>query len=216
MNDYREQSVGHRLTVNWSNAVIQYSVKVFRYGFAFGAAVSCIALVYHGLPMGRAEWVRSILLVISGGMASAGFFALMLLIIKDIFFPYLQPYERIRALDTGQAPQAIKTMPLMSHDGVNSWKYGKHKLDPDKMLLLAQAILQGGETKISQRKLAEWGVVNGKDSKEAKQLKADIVFLDYGIDTGNGELTVTSSFLTYLAQLYPALTPPTPQNRGGF
>lgn len=211
MNQYTEQKVSQRLTVNWNNAIIQYSVKVFRYAFSFGAAVSSIALLYHGLPYGRPEWVRFVLLVLSGGLLSAGFFALGLLIVKDLFFPYMQPFETIRAIDPAQASSAMQAAPLMVQEAPNIWRYGKHKLEPDRLLALAQAILQGGETRISQNKLAEWGVVIGKTSQEAKQLKADLVYLGYGIEAGNNELSVTPSLVAYLQEKFPAMAPPTLQ-----
>lgn len=200
--------------MNWDLAVIQYSKKVVRYGFTFGASVAAIAILYQGLPNGRYEWLRAILLIISTGFLLAGLFGVIAVIVKDIFFPYLQPWETIRSLDPAQAPPSMQAAPLMAQEG-NQWRYGKHKLEPERLMTLAQAILQGGERRISQNKLAEWGVVNGKTSQEAKQLKADLIYLGYGIEAGNNELVVTTGFVAYLADLFPAMSPPTPQRNGG-
>lgn len=213
MNEYKEQTLLTRLNVNWNNAVIEYSAKLVKYGFTFGAALASLAILYVGLPTGGAEWLRAILLVITGGAIMAGFAGMVALVIKDLFFPYQQPYERIRSLDPAAAPSNMKPQPLMAQDG-NQWRYGKVKLEHQRLLLLATAVLQNGEDRISQRKLADWGVVNGKDSNEAKQLKADLIYLGYGIEAGNGELAVSDALRDYLSGLFPALTPPTPHRNG--
>lgn len=213
--EYKEVTIKERLTVNWSSVVIVYASKVVKYGWVFGASVSTLAIFTQGLPVTINDWIRVVVMIITGGGVIAGLLGVIAIIVKDFDFPYSQPSEHIRTLPSMAAPQNMQAQPLMMQEG-NTWRYGKVKLEPDRLLLLAQAILQGGETKISQRKLAEWGIVPGKDSQEAKQLKNDIMYLGYGTEAGNGELLVTRAFKHYLGDMFPALTPPTPTRITGF
>ncbi len=210
MNDYREMTVGEKLNVAWASAVITYSSKLVRYGFMLGASLGVLAVIWGGWPVGNQAWARSVALVLAAGGACSGLFGVLAVILKDIAFPYRQPYERLRTVPIGAAPTNMQAQALRADIG-NVTRFGKIKLEPDRLAILAQAVLQGGERKISQRRLAEWGVVTGKDSAEAKQLKADILFLGYGNEAGNGELSITPAFERYLSAMFPALATPPPQ-----
>lgn len=206
--NYNETRVGERLNVGWTAAVITYAAKVAAYGWMFGASVATLAVLSVALPGSGSAWLRALLMIVTGGGVFAGLFGGAAIIVKDYIYPYTQPYEHIRTLPTMAAPEEMKPRPLMRVDG-STFRYGKLKLEPAQLLALAQAIVANGESTISQRKLAEWGIVPSKDSDQAKQLKADIEYLEYGTASGNGLLQVTAAFRDYLAGLFPAI-PPTP------
>ena len=204
--DYSEVRIGERLNVNWHAAVITYTAKVFLYGWIFGASVAMLSVLVAGLPKDSMGWLRAGLMTLTGGGIVGGFLGAVLVILKDFVFPYTQPYERTRTVPIMAAPESMKPKPMMRVDG-SVYKYGKVKLEPFQMLALAQAVLASGETMISQRKLAEWGVVTTKESAEAKQLKIDLEHLGYGLPSGNDQLVVAPILREYLAQMFPALTP---------
>lgn len=205
-NGYMEQRTGRKLTVNWEAAVVVYARKVAMYGYMLGIGLAATATFYAKFPETGKAWLYTIIIIFSCGLTSAGFFGVLAIIIKDLYFPYKQPYEKTRSLPLMGAPDELKPQPLMRQMG-NTIKYGKLKLSPERLLALARAILVNGEDKISQRKLAEWNVVSTKESAEAKQLKADIERLGYARPSGNGQLLVKSVLRDYLAGKFPTLSP---------
>lgn len=214
MNDdaYLETRLGKKLTVNWESTVIRYASRVAMYGFMLGSAAGAISVVLWMYPTGSHGLVKAVVIVVGGGFLFAGFFGVIAVIVKDSIFPYEEPYERLRSLPRMAAPSDMKPRPLMRSHG-NTMLYGKELLEPSQMLSLAQAIASG-EDYISLRKLAEWGVMTNKDTTGARQLKADIERLGYGIQAGNDRLKVTPAFRDYLQDIFPAL-PPYPKHNGG-
>jgi hypothetical protein len=214
MNDgYLEQRNGRKLTVNWQAAVVLYAKKVAWYGFIAGIGLAAISSFYTHYPESGRDWMFTAVVIVSSGMIAAGIFGGVAIIIKDGQFPYEQPYERIKSMPMMAAPSSLKPRPLMRQVG-SQIRYGKVKLEPERLLALAHAVLVSGETRISQRKLAEWNVVSTKESQDAQMLKADLEMLGYAVAAGNGQLQVTDALVNYLAGIFPALSPhPTGNNR---
>ena len=208
---YLETRIGKKLTVDWKSTVITYASKVAMYGFMLGSAAGAIAVVLWMYPTDSQGMVKAFVIVVGGGFLFAGMFGVVAVIVKDSIFPYEEPYERLRSLPKMAAPPDMKPRPLMRSQGTTIL-YGKELLDPSQILSLAQAITSG-EDYVSLRKLAEWGVINSKDAAGARQLKADIERLGYGIQAGNDRLKVTPAFRDYLHSIFPAL-PPYPQQNG--
>jgi hypothetical protein len=207
IDQYKDTRTGQHLNVIWRDAVITYAAKVARYGFTFGASITTLGVVVMLWPLAdRAETIRALIIIACGGGLFAGMFGGLAVIVKDAQFPYLRNYEVARSLPVGAAVTELKPWSLHRVQG-NTTLYGKQKMETANWLALAQAIIVSGETTISQRKLAEWGVITSKESSEGKQIKADLLTLGYAIPAGNDTLRVTPLLAEYLAGRFPALAP---------
>jgi hypothetical protein len=205
-NEYREQRISKRLTVDWGSAVIRYASKIATYGFMTGVGVGLLATIGANYPQNGQEWVQAGVMTLASGLILSGAFAGASVVFKDALFPYTRPSETIRSIPAMGAPGNMKPQPLMNRDG-HRYVYGKVKLSPEGYLSLAEAVLVRGENMISLRKLAEWRVIASRDSAEAKQLKQDFIRTRLGIDAGNGMLHVTDDLREFLIGMFPALTP---------
>jgi len=202
---YIETKVGSRLTVDWKGAVIEYASKIAKYGFMVGVGLGLMATIGNRYPLNYQEWVQAGVTVLAGGLVLSGFFAGVAILVKDAQFPYERPTETFRSLPMMGAPGNMKAAPLM---GVvnGAYKYGKLSLEPAQQLALCNAIVRNGESTISQRKLAEWGVVPTKESQAAKQLKADFLWTELGRDAGNDTIEPTSAFYEWARGKFPQLS----------
>jgi hypothetical protein len=206
-NEYRETRSDQRLNVTWESAVITYATKVARYGALCGASLSTLFVLVILWPLAGPELAQAIGIILTGGGLFAGLFGGLAIVIKDKSFPYIKDGQIVRELPAAAAPASLRAWKLERSDGPNQWRYGKQSLSPAQWLALAQAIIVAGENLISQRKLAEWGVITSKESSEGKQLKADLLFLGYAIPAGNDTIRVTPPLRQYLAGKFPALSP---------
>lgn len=202
---YIETKVSSRLTVDWKGAVIEYAAKIAKYGFMVGVGLGLMATIGYKYPINRAEWVQAFTLIIASGLIFSGFFAGVAILVKDAQFPYERPSETFRSLPSMGAPGNMKSEPLMGIVG-GAIRYGKLSLEPAKQLALANAIVRNGEDSISQRKLAEWGVVATKESAAAKQLKADLLWTELGRDKGNDTIEPTTAFYEWARGKFPQLS----------
>lgn len=203
---YTENRVSRRMTVDWKAAVILYSEKIFKYGFYVGVAGGLAVTVGNDFPLNYQEWVKAAVITFACGLGIGGVFAAIAVFVKDAMFPYSVPTDTFRALPSMGAPGNLKPQALMGIvDG--TIKFGKLKLEPKQQLAIANAIIRNGETSISQRKLAEWGVVPTKESQQAQQLKADFITTGLGEDGGNNTVVPTSAFYAWAYGIFPQLSP---------
>jgi hypothetical protein len=203
---YIETKIGSRLTVDWKGAVIEYAAKIAKYGFMVGIGLGLMATIGNRYPLNYQEWIQAGVTILAGGLVLSGFFAGVAILVKDAAFPYERPTETFRSLPTMAAPGNMKAEPLMGI--VNgAYRYGKLSLEASQQLAMANAIIRNGENAISQRKLAEWGVVPTKESQAAKQLKADFLWTGLGVDKGNDTIEPTAAFYEWARGKFPQLSP---------
>lgn len=205
-NGYIENRVSKRMTIDWKAAVIEYASKIFKYSFFVGISIGLVTTIGMYYPTSRQEWVQAFVLIIACGLGVGGAFAALSVLVKDALYPYDVPTDVYKSLPSMAAPGNMKKQALMGIvDG--AFKYGKYQMEPGQQLALANAIIRKGETSISQRKLAEWGVVATKDSQEAKQLKVDFVWTGLGEDAGNDTIKPTAAFYAWAQGIFPDLSP---------
>lgn len=213
---YVENTKREQRAVGWKDAVPVYAGLVFKYGFLFGAGLWALAWLmprngYPNMPQSLSVLVWLVISSIMAGLAGAGFGGLLSVIIKDILYPYTRPLETVKALPRMAAPPDAKPRPLSRQMGDGRYLYGMQKLEPERWLALATALLRNGERQISRRKLADWGVVDDRLGPAAKQLIVDLNTLQYVRGVGNDLYEASEELLDFVADMFPALraAPPT-------
>lgn len=212
-DSYTETRKSSLRAVGWRDAVPNYAGLVFRYGFVFGFGLWSLAWLFprHGQPnlpgsFGEAVWL--VLTAVMAGMAGAGFGGLLAVILKDLVYPYVLPLETTKALPRMAAPTDAKPRPFSRVMPDGRILYGKEKLEPERWHSLAAAIVQRGERQISRRKLADWGVVDDRLGVAAKQIVTDLNNLKLVNGRGNDLYEATEELVSYLSDMFPAMTPP--------
>ncbi|MBK8990141.1 MAG: hypothetical protein IPM39_29440 [Chloroflexi bacterium] len=209
---YLENRLSERMQVSWRSAVPEYTAMVFRYSFLFGAGMW--ALIYL-MPSGAGGiqfygwrvWLWLVISSIMAGLVAAGFAASLATVVKDWFYPYSTPYSTTRSLPRTAAPADAKPRSLARVMENGSIFYGMEKLEPERWLALARALVERGERQISRRKLAEWGVVDDRLGPVAKQFIVDLNTLKYVQGRGNDLYEASEDLVNYVADMFPAMRP---------
>lgn len=209
MNDgYVESRSAERMQVSWKSAVPEYSGMVFKYSFMFG--FSLWALTYLTISSGPdfygwRSWLWLFITSVMCGLAVGGFVALILTIIKDMFYPYQTPLSTTRSLPRTAAPADARPRALARRVENGTYLYGMEKLEPERWLAFAKALIERGERQISRRKLEEWGVVDNRLSPTAKQFVVDLNTLKYVQGRGNDLYEATDELVNFVADMFPAM-----------
>lgn len=211
MNDRQEGYVETRdrekMLVSWDAGVILYARKMMWYAFLFGFALWTLTSLTRdqALPDGAAAWAWLLITGVMGGLVVGSLFAGVALVIKDLFYPYRQPSQTVRQLPRMAAPPDAKPRPLSRIMDNGAIYYGMEKLEPERWLALARALVERGERQISRRKLQEWGVVDDRLGPVAKQLIVDLNTLHYVEGRGNDLYEATEALVNHVADMFPAL-----------
>lgn len=207
---YVENRKSERRSVGWKDAVPTYAGLVFKYGFLFGFGLWALTwlLPKGGQPnlpqsLGAVVWLA--ISSVMAGFVGAGFAGLVAVIIKDIFYPYVQPSDTTKALPRMAAPPDAKPRPLSRQMGDGRYLYGMQKLEPERWLAFATAVISNGERQISRRKLADWGVVDDRLGPAAKQIVVDLNTLQYVRGVGNDLYEATEELVSFLADMFPGM-----------
>lgn len=214
LNGYTEKRDSERRVVGWDAAVPKFAAAVALYGFLMMSGIWSLSWMVKQFDLIFS--VRGFLWLVStsavAGMAGAGMGGLFAIVVKDLVYKRMYRVESstVRALPRMAAPTDAKPRALGRVMPNGSIRFGKEKMEVEQWLALATAIVEKGERQISQRKLANWGVVADRLGRSAQQIVEDLNYLEYVVGRGNDTYETTDELVEYLAATFPALRNQTP------
>lgn len=221
LNGYTEQRSNERRIVGWDAAVVRFAASVALYGFLMMSGIWSLTWMVKQFDLIFSVrgflWLTSTSIV--AGMAGAGLGGLFAIVVKDLVYKRMYSVESntVRSLPRMAAPTDAKPRPFSRAMPDGSIRFGMEKLEVEQWLALATAIVEKGERQISQRKLANWGVVADRLGRSAQQIIADLNRLEYVVGRGNDTYEITDEMVEYIAAMFPALrtyqTPPPQSTR---